>query len=88
MFILLFASIVCAQKSDPNKFAVIINGAGGEAVYAKQFEEWTRQLSSVLAAKFDNLKDGAPAIVKGLPAAVPASAPMPTPTSATTQAAG
>ena len=52
MFILLFASIVCAQKSDPNKFAVIINGAGGEAVYAKQFEEWTRQLSSVLAAKF------------------------------------
>ena len=51
MFILLFASIVCAQKSDPNKFAVIINGAGGEAVYAKQFEEWTRQLSSVLAAK-------------------------------------
>ena len=52
MFILLFASIVCAQKSDPNKFAVIINGAGGEAVYAKQFEEWTRQLSSVLSAKF------------------------------------
>jgi len=51
MFILLFASIVCAQKSDPNKFAVIINGAGGEAVYAKQFEDWTRQLSSVLAAK-------------------------------------
>ena len=51
MFILLFASIVCAQKSDPNKFAVIINGAGGEAVYAKQFEEWTRQLSSVLSAK-------------------------------------
>src|ERR1051325_4062475 len=51
MFILLFASIVCAQKSDPNKFAVIINGAGGEAVYAKQFEEWTRQLSSVLTAK-------------------------------------
>jgi hypothetical protein len=39
-------------KGDPNKFAVIVNGAGGEAVYAKQFEEWTGQLSSVLSAKF------------------------------------
>ena len=38
-------------KGDSNKFAVIINGAGGEAVYAKQFEEWTGQLSSVLSAK-------------------------------------
>ena len=37
---------------DPNKFAVIINGAGGEAVYAKQFEEWTGQLSSVLSERF------------------------------------
>jgi hypothetical protein len=41
------------QKStDQNKFAVIINGAGGEAVYAKQFEEWTTQLSSVLSERF------------------------------------
>jgi hypothetical protein len=39
-------------KADANKFAVIVNGAGGEAVYAKQFEEWTAQLSSVLSAKF------------------------------------
>jgi hypothetical protein len=39
-------------KGDPNKFAVIVNGAGGEAVYAKQFEEWTGQLSSVLASRF------------------------------------
>jgi hypothetical protein len=37
---------------DPNKFALIINGAGGEAAYAKQFEEWTTQLSSVLSERF------------------------------------
>src|SRR5215218_2454521 len=53
MLILSFAGIVCAQKSsDPNKFAVIINGAAGETVYAKQFEEWTGQLSSVLSSRF------------------------------------
>jgi hypothetical protein len=33
----------------------------------------------VLAAKFDNLKDGAPAIVKAtVPAPAPAAAPAPT----------
>ena len=43
----------------------------------------------VLAARFDNLKDGAPAIVKApLPTPVPASAPATTPTSGRTQAAG
>ena len=43
----------------------------------------------VLAARFDNLKDGAPAIVKAPgPAPVPASAPATTPTSGRTQAAG
>src|SRR5215212_4144846 len=53
ILILAFACIVCAQKSsDPNKFAIIINGAGGEAVYGKQFEEWTAQLSSVLSSRF------------------------------------
>src|SRR5215212_6971233 len=53
LLILSFAGIVCAQKSsDPNKFAIIINGAGGEAVYGKQFEEWTGQLSSVLSSRF------------------------------------
>src|SRR5215218_2367865 len=53
MLILSFAGIVCAQKSsDTNKFAIIVNGAGGEAVYAKQFEEWTGQLSSVLSTRF------------------------------------
>lgn len=46
----------------------------------------------VLAARFDNLKDGAPAIVKTLPASapasVPASAPALAPTSGTTASAG
>src|SRR5215204_4111165 len=55
-FWLFFMSfVVCGQKSKPidaNKFAVIINGAGGEAVYAKQFEEWTTQLGSVLSERF------------------------------------
>ena len=41
-----------AQKGDPNKFAVIINGAGGEPEYAKQFTEWTTQLSSVLSQRY------------------------------------
>jgi hypothetical protein len=39
-------------KGDQNKFVVIVNGAGGEAIYAKQFEEWTGQLSSVLSERF------------------------------------
>src|ERR1044071_6702838 len=45
-----------AQKKqvqvDPNKYAVIINGPGGEAVYTKQFEEWTEQLKSVLSDRY------------------------------------
>jgi len=40
------------KNSDPNKFALIVNGAGGESVYAKQFAEWTTQLSSVLSERF------------------------------------
>jgi len=48
-----FSCPVSAQtKGDPNKFALIVNGAGGEAVYAKQFEEWTGQLSAVLSSRF------------------------------------
>ena len=53
--IVLLAGGVCAQTKkhpvDPNKFAVIINGAGGEPAYAKQFEQWTAELSSVLSEK-------------------------------------
>lgn len=52
ILILTFAGLACAQKSDSNKFAIIINGASGEAVYGKQFEEWTGQLSSVLSSRF------------------------------------
>ena len=50
--VLMFASVVCGQKVDPNKYALIINGPGGEPAYAKQFGEWTTQLSKVLAEKF------------------------------------
>src|SRR5215216_3798985 len=52
ILVLLVASVVCAQKVDPNKFVVIINGPGGEPAYAKQFDEWTKQLSGVLAERF------------------------------------
>ena len=52
VLVLLVAGVVCAQRADPNKFAVIINGPGGEAAYAKQFDEWTKQLSGVLSGRF------------------------------------
>ena len=52
LWLVLIPFVACAQKVDPNKFAVIINGPGGEPAYAKQFDEWTRQLSGVLAEKF------------------------------------
>lgn len=56
--LLLLAGVVCAQTTkkkspvDPNKFAVIINGAGGEPEYAKQFEQWSKELVSVLSERF------------------------------------
>jgi len=37
---------------DPNKFAVVINGAGGEAAYGEQFTKWTDELLSLLTGKF------------------------------------
>lgn len=50
------AGAASAQKKstplDPNKFAVIVNGPGGEAAYAQQFEQWTEQLRSTLSEKF------------------------------------
>ena len=52
---LLLANVVCAQKkiqTDPNKSAVIVVGAGGEAEYAKQFEQWTTELQSALTNRF------------------------------------
>ena len=45
-------AVTAQRPADPNKFVVIINGAGGEPAYAKQFEEWTAQLSTVLSEKF------------------------------------
>jgi len=57
MVVLLFVGVVCAQTKkkspvDANKFALIINGAGGEPEYAKQFEQWTTELSSVLSEQY------------------------------------
>lgn len=37
---------------DLNKFGVIINGAGGEEVYAQQFEKWTSELATVLVNRY------------------------------------
>ena len=52
---LLLAAAVCGQKkapTDPNKFAVILVGAGGEPEYAKVFEQWTTELKAVLAEDY------------------------------------
>jgi hypothetical protein len=62
--IIFVASVACAQTTtapvspkkpapvDLNKHALIINGAGGEPVYAKQFEQWTTELRSVLSERY------------------------------------
>ena len=50
--VLSFTAASVAQKSDPNKFAVIVNGPGGEAAYSKQFSEWTTDLSAVLTKRY------------------------------------
>jgi hypothetical protein len=50
--VLFVAASTVAQKTDPNKFAVIINGAGGEPAYAKQFAEWTTDLNSILSQRY------------------------------------
>ena len=49
---MLAVRVTCGQKVDPNKYAVIINGPGGEATYTKQFEEWTAQLKSLLSDRY------------------------------------
>jgi hypothetical protein len=58
VLILLFAGSSVAQKTDSNKFAIIINGPGGEPEYAKQFAQWTTDLNSVLSRRygFDSAK--------------------------------
>jgi len=50
--ILFISASSVAQKTDPNKFAVIINGPGGEPAYTKQFTDWTTELNSVLAQRY------------------------------------
>ena len=55
LLLLLLGSVVCAQKkasADPNKFALIFVGAGGEPEYAQQFEKWTMELKSALSEDF------------------------------------
>ncbi len=52
VLLLFISASSVAQKIDPNKFAVIINGPGGEPAYAKQFAEWTTDLSTVLTQRY------------------------------------
>ena len=46
-----------SAPTDSNKFAVIINGASGEAAYAKQFALWTSNLNAALTGRFGFAKD-------------------------------
>jgi hypothetical protein len=59
---LTLGSCVCAQTTvttksklaqiDPNKFALIINGASGDEDYAKQFDQWTSSLRDALTKRY------------------------------------
>src|SRR5215218_2765563 len=52
------AAGVCAQDAaprpapDPNKFAVILSGASGDAEFAKRFAGWTSELRRTLVERF------------------------------------
>ena len=46
-----------SPPADRNKFALIINGASGEAVYAKQFAQWALALRAALAGRFGFAED-------------------------------
>lgn len=52
ILVLFISTLSVAQKTDPNKFAVIVNGPGGEPAYTKQFTEWTTELSSILSQRY------------------------------------
>ena len=67
---------------------LVVTGRRDEAAGRIEVKTGVPQDVPVLAAKFDNLKDGAPAVVKAPPAALPASVPASAPSSSTTQAAG
>jgi len=45
------------SETDPNKYAVIIDGASGEPAYAKQFQQWTATLQATLLGRFGFPKD-------------------------------
>jgi hypothetical protein len=45
------------SDTDPNKYAVIIDGASGEPAYAKQFQQWTATLQATLLGRFGFPKD-------------------------------
>lgn len=59
---ILLAPLLCAQTTvtpkprlasvDPNKVALIINGASGEDEYARQFAQWTTTLREVLTKRY------------------------------------
>ena len=57
------AALVCAQTTRPTsphdktKFVLIITGAGGEAAYTKQFEQWTAELHQALNSRFGFASD-------------------------------
>jgi len=46
-----------SPPADPNKFAIIINGASGEAAYGRQFALWTSDLSAALTDRFGFARD-------------------------------
>jgi hypothetical protein len=45
------------SDTDPNKYAVIIDGASGEPAYAKQFQQWAATLQATLLGRFGFPKD-------------------------------
>ena len=49
--------VATRQAPDRNKYVIIINGASGEASYAKQFSEWTTQLRGALVERFGFAED-------------------------------
>ncbi len=52
------AGVTCAQEraarpaADPNKYAVIVSGASGEAEFAKRFKQWTTELHGALVGRY------------------------------------
>src|SRR5262249_20057694 len=53
-----------STKADPSKYALIINGASGEAVYAKQFAQWTQALRAALISRFGFAEDHVKALTE------------------------